>query len=127
MPNPKPDLQGWASRSEPGWEQRAMERVKARQKSHNRPSKRKNGLLITYDDPLRILLDEACRRRNISQSGYIRRAMIAFIAWDLGLEPEKVAQHSAKPRKYHFATGANKRTKDDMQGHGLWRLLKLGE
>lgn len=127
MPNPRPDLQGWAAKSEPGWEQRALERVKARQKAYNRPSKRTNGLFVTYDDPIRILLDEACRRRDISQSGYIRRAFIAFLAWDLGLVPEEIAQHSAQPRNYHKNVGDNKRTKDNMRGHGIWRILKLGQ
>jgi hypothetical protein len=79
MANPKPDLQGFADRpSEPGWQERAIERVRARQHKTRRANERKNGTYIFYDDPLRVLLDEACRRRNISLTGYVRRAMVAM-------------------------------------------------
>lgn len=70
MANPKPDLQGWADRpSEPGWQERAIARVKARQKETRRANERTNGMYLFFDDEMRVMLDEACRRRDISLTG----------------------------------------------------------
>lgn len=124
MANPKPDLQGFADRpSVPGWQERAIERVRARQHKTRRANERKNGTYIFYDDPLRVLLDEACKRRNISLTGYVRRAMVAMIAYDLKMELAEVAQHGAVPAGYG-ATGGGRltRTQDDGRGKGPWRI-----
>lgn len=127
MANPKPDLQGWADRpSEPGWEERAIARVKARQKETRRANERTNGMYLFFDDEMRVMLDEACRRRDISLTGYARRAMIAFIAHDLDLPLAEVAQYGAEPVGYgKTGGGRTTRTRDDGLGRGLWRILGL--
>ena len=56
MPNPRPDLQGFADPSVPGWQQRALGRVMERQAKSNRKNQRTNGLYLFFDDPLRVLL-----------------------------------------------------------------------
>ena len=127
MANPKPDLQGWAATpSTPGWQERAIERVRARQHKTRRAYERRNGLYLFFDDPLRVLLDEACMRRNISLTGYCRRALVAFLAYDLDMPIEEVAQHTAVPTAYG-ATGGGRlvRTKDDAKGQGPWRVTHL--
>lgn len=122
-------LQGFtAVPSVPGWQERAVARVRARQHKSRRHNERKNGMYLFFDDELRVLLDEACLRRDISLTGYGRRALIAFIAHDLGMELAEVAQHGAVPAGYG-ETGGNRgvRTHDNGLGKGLWRILKLGE
>lgn len=129
MANPKPDLQGWAATpSQPGWQERAIERVRARQKETRRAYERKNGLYLFFDDPLRVLLDEACMRRNISLTGYCRRALVAFLAHDLGMPIGEVAKHTAVPTAYG-ATGGGRlvRTQDDAKGQGPWQITGLEE
>jgi hypothetical protein len=122
-------LQGFAApASKEGWQQRAIDRVRDRQRQKKRHNERSNGMYLFFDDGLRVLLDEACFRRDISLTGYGRRAMIAMIAHDLGLPLEEVAQHAATPAGYGATGGGRlKRTHDDGRGKGPWRILKLGE
>lgn len=129
MANPRPDLQGWADReSAPGWQELAIARVKARQHKNRRHNERSSGLYLFFDDQFRVLLDEACLRRDISLTGYLRRAAAAMIAHDLGMPLEEVARHGAKPAPYGGNGGGRlKRTHDNGRGKGLWRILKLGE
>lgn len=121
-------LQGFADVSTPGWQERAIARVRERQHEKRQRNGRKNGLYLFFDDPLRVLLDEACLRRDISLTGYARRAMIAFIAHDLGMDIAEVAKHAAIPAEYG-GNGGNRgvRTHDHAKGMGLWRILKLGD
>lgn len=128
MANPRPDLQGFADKSTPGWQERAIARVAARQHKTGRSHERKNGLYLFFDDPLRVLLDEACKRRDISLTGYARRAMVAMIAHDLSLPLAEVARHAATPAAYG-ATGGGRltRTHDDGKGRGPWQIESLTE
>lgn len=127
MANPRPDLQGFADPSDPGWKQRAIDRVHSRQAANRKHSLRRSGLYLFFDDPFRAYLDEAATRRDISLTGYLRRAAAAMIAHDLGLEFEEVAQHAAQPNAYgNKPTGAkDKRTQDNGRGHGKWRIAAL--
>jgi hypothetical protein len=129
MANPKPDLQGWADRpSEPGWQERAIARVRARQKATRRANERKNGIWTFFDDEFRYLLDEACIRRNISLTGYMRRAAAAMIAYDLGMELEEVTRHGSQPAPYAGNGGGRlSRTQDNGTGQGPWRITGAEE
>jgi hypothetical protein len=129
MPNPRPDLQGFADPSTPGWQQAALARVLQRQKRTKRHTERKSGVLATFDDPFRVLLDEACRRRNISMQGYARRAIAAFVARDLGLTSLEVFRYMARPTAYRAEAGAGRpaRTEDDGRGNGPWYIQELME
>lgn len=122
------DLQGAADPSIPGWRERAIARVKERQHTTRRANERKNGMYLFFDDELRVLLDEACRRRDISLTGYARRAMIAFIAHDLGMKYEDVARHAAEPVGYGKSGGGRPvRTHDHGKGMGAWVIAGLRE
>ena len=128
--NDRERLQDWAAPapSEPGWQERAIAAVKRRQQETRRHNERKNGLYLFFDDPLRVLLDEAAFRRNISLTGYARRALVAFLAHDLGLPIEEVAKHTAVPAGYGATGGGRlKRTEDDGRGKGPWQIEELSE
>lgn len=129
MANPKPDLQGWADRqSVPGWQERAIARVRARQSKTRRNNERKNGIWTFFDDEFRYLLDEACIRRNISLTGYMRRAAAAMIAHDLGIPFEEVVRHGSQPAPYAGNGGGRlTRTSDDGTGQGPWNIIDVGE
>lgn len=129
MANPKPDLQGWADRpSEPGWQERAIARVRARQHKTRRHNERKNGIWTFFDDEFRYLLDEACVRRNISLTGYMRRAAAAMIAHDLGMDFAEVAKYGSQPAPYAGNGGGRLvRTSDDGKGQGGWRIVDVDE
>jgi hypothetical protein len=129
MGNPRPDLQGWADReSEPGWQQRAIDRVRARQHEQRRHNERSSGLYLFFDDPFRVALDAAAEDRGISLTGYLRRSAAAFIAYDLGLPLEEVAKHGARPAPYGGSGGGRKvRTHDDGLGFGPWDITGLEE
>jgi hypothetical protein len=121
MANPNGNLAGWSDPEEEGWQQRALERVRARQRSTRRDA-RNNGMYMFFDDGFRQMLDEACYRRNISLTGYGRRATGAFIAHDLGLPIEDVLYHTARPAGYteHSGRRPAQRSHDDGRGMGLW-------
>lgn len=127
--NPRGNLAGFTDPSEPGWQARAVLRVKNRQKNTKRHGERKSGTLATYDDGLRVLLDEACRRRAMSMQGYVRRALCAFIAHDLGLPLSEVTKFTSPPTPYRSNGGGGRKVRidDDGTGHGAWRIEKLGE
>lgn len=129
MANPRGNLAGFTDPSVPGWQRIALERVKARQKKTKRHTERSSGTLVTYDDPLRPLLDEACRRRNMSMQGYARRALGAFIARDLGLPLSEVLSNMPTPTPYRAGGGSGRkdRTHDDGRGMGPWLITGLEE
>lgn len=127
MANRNVDLAGYSDPEVPGWQQRAMDRVRERQ-AKTRKGQRKNGLYLFFDDPFRVLLDEAARRRGISMVGYLRRAAAAMIAHDLGVEFTEVARHAAQPRPYGGLTThglAPKTSYDNGEGHGDWVIERL--
>jgi len=129
MANPRGNLAGFTDPSTPGWQQRALERVQARQKRSKRHTERVSGVLATFDDPFRVLLDEACMRRGISMQGYARRAIAAFVAHDLDIPLSEVLKHMAVPTEYRAAAGfgRSRKTGDDGRGFGAWFIDKLRE
>jgi hypothetical protein len=122
MANPNGNLAGYADPSVPGWQQRALDRVIARQKGSKNNTERRNGMMIYFDDPFRVLLDAAAHRRGLSLAGYCRRAIGAMIARDFGLEVGQVLMHTSRPTEYRAAAGAGRvgKTNDDGKGYGPW-------
>jgi hypothetical protein len=131
MVNYQPDLQGWADRDEdPKWMENALARVNARQRQNKRHRTRRSGSYLFYDDEFRVLLDEAALRRgNIPLSAYMRRAIAAFLAHDLGLPYTEVIKYTAKPRVSMggILPGTQLRTHDDGLGFGPWLIEDLRE
>jgi hypothetical protein len=127
MANPHGNLAGFTDPEDPNWRENALARVRARQREREqRNGGRKNGMYLFFDDPFRVLLDEACARRDISLTGYGRRATAAFIAHDLGLPLSAVTRHAAAPAPYMRTPGGlMRRTSDDGTGFGLWVIGEL--
>lgn len=124
--NPFGNLAGFTDPEDPDWQAKALARVSERQTKTKRNTMRKNGMYLFFDDPFRILLDEACKRRDISLSGYGRRSIGAFIAHDLGIPLPEVLRHTAAPTGYMQAhNGFNNRTSDTGDGRGLWIIGSL--
>lgn len=121
MPNPYGTLAGFSDPEEEGWEERLQERVANNRSTKKRKSERTSGMYLFFDEPFRGLLHEAARQRDISITGYGRRATGAFIAHDLGLAVGEVLHHSAQPAPYQNRPGGTMRkSNDNGQGHGLW-------
>ena len=122
------NITGAADASVPGWEERVLAAVRKSQGRSNRWTDRRNGTLLAYDDPFRVLLNEAAKRRGISMSGYCRRAVAAFIARDLGISLERVVSYTAAPAPYGTGAGGRlRKTQDSGQGFGPWVIGKVHE
>lgn len=104
-----------------------MRRVAGRQKGSQRSTERKHGMYLFMDDEMKVLLDEVSMRRDISMTGYARRAVAAMIAHDLGLPFETVVKHSAQPTTYKQTNVAGPKPKsfDDGKGAGNWEIGTL--
>lgn len=128
MANPHGNLSGFADPSVPGWQKRVLDKVKKNQKRTKRNTERTSGVLATFDEPFRELLEEAARRKGISRQGFARRAIGAFIAYELGMDIEDVVKHSARPLPYgKYMKGMPKRTEDDATGFGPWKIVEAEE
>lgn len=104
-----------------------MRRVAGRQSGSQRSTERKHGMYLFIDDRFKALLDEAAMRRDISMTGYARRAVAAMIAHDLGLNFEEVVMHSAQPTNYKQTNvrGPKAKSYDNGKGHGVWAIGEL--
>lgn len=125
MPNPHGNLAGFTDPEEEGWEERVLQRVRARKRKNPGAGRNRRDYMVKvwFDDPFRLLLDEAAKRRNITLSGYTRRALAAFVAKDLGIPITEVLKHASKPTDYGTAyprPGKPIRSVDDGEGYGDW-------
>lgn len=122
--NPKGNLAGFTDRSVPGWQADALNRISLRQKKTKRHAERKSGVLAVYDPPFQTYFDEAAHRRGMSHAGYARRALAAFVAYDLGLPVAEVAKYMPRPSEYRAAGGVGRqnRTEDNGVGFGQWMI-----
>jgi hypothetical protein len=129
MGNPYGNLAGVSDPSEEGWQERALARVKARQKQSKRHTERADCVKVVFDPPFRALLDEAASRRGLSMAGYCRRAIAAFVAHDLGLKPAEAARYMPVPTIYRAVGGVGNiiKTEDDLKGYGKWVIRDLDE
>lgn len=128
MANPRGNLAGWSDKSTPGWQGRVLEKVVEHQSKSKRHTERIAGTLATYDEPFRVLLEEACKRRNISRQGYARRAMAAFIAYDLGMDIADVLKYCARPVPLDTRINYRPvRTEDTGEGFGPWNIVEAEE
>lgn len=129
MANHESRLQGWADPpSVPGWQERALAAVKARQKKSKRSTERRDGILNTFDPELKPYIDEAAKRRGMSMASYSRRALAAFVAYDLGVPIQEILKHMSLPVPYRTYGGGRplKRLDDDGSGFGDWGIIELG-
>lgn len=71
-------------------------------------------------------VDAAARVRGISRMGYMRRAVAAFVAADLGVEFESVVAGGAMPQPHEstgeVVVGIGRGANDDGAGYGTWQV-----
>lgn len=121
MPNPYGNLAGFTDPEQEGWQERVLGKVEQSKGQKKARHERKSGMYLFFDDPFRRYLHRAAQQRDISITGYGRRAVGAFIAYDLGLSETEVMFHTAQPAHYAASSGGKlKMTHDDGTGHGLW-------
>lgn len=134
MPNPTGSgLSGDADLSTPGWESRVKERAAAEaQRRRSRKTgrrKRAASFAVDIDPEFIILAGHAARKRGMPKTAYYRRAIAAFIAYDLDVPFEDVvafcpavAPHGHPLRKESGLRGGG-RSKDDGEGFGSWKVV----
>jgi hypothetical protein len=88
-------------------------------------------MVVTSDIEFRRMLRAAATARGLSSSGYVRRAVAAFVAADLGLSLPEVAQHMPRPvpEAGPMALPADQHPRlhpgkwaDDGTGYGSWAV-----
>lgn len=109
-------------KSNPGWADRLLSNVQARPLGTNGRGPHASRLNIELTVGVWPLLLRAARARNVSPTGYIRRAMLAFIAHDLNKPLEEVLAHD--PR---FSPPGTNRVVVDPEGKlgGSWEIEDL--
>ena len=83
-------------RSSPGWAERLMADVEAIPLGTRRRGKHAARLNIEITPGILPMLKRASAARGVSPTSYIRRAMLAFIAYDLNKTLETVLQHDPR-------------------------------
>lgn len=126
------DLGGRANDHRPGAEERTKARVAATEaKKQRRKGRRRAGTLtLEFDLPFRAYLKDAAETRDMGINGYARRAVAAFIAYDLGIPFEEVTRYFAAPSKHgevlRRSDGSRQapsgESYDDGEGYGPWRI-----
>lgn len=129
---PGQDLGGRSNGHKPGAEERTKARVNATEANKKRKAGRRRAgtLTIEFDLPFQAYLKDAADTRGMPVNGYARRALAAFVAFDLGIPFEEVVQHFAAPMKRGDALrrddgstqAPSGSTSDDGEGYGPWRL-----
>lgn len=110
------------------WVGKAMHAIANRPSHHDaHPGRRTRGFQVMVDQSYDDYLVEAARRRDISKVGYVRRAVAAMIAHDLGIPFTEVAQHAAQPGPFNRVGGHLRRgaSHDNGKGHGMWTIPYL--
>lgn len=70
-----------------------------------------------------VLLSRAARRRGMSNSAYMRRAISAFIAQELQMPFEDVCATSPGVTHEKFTNNGVVWPRDDGQGYGRWEVV----
>jgi hypothetical protein len=113
----------------PGWKERIVEKVTAKQTERAKVQRRRDAsLTIDFDLPFRAMLKQAAASRGIAVGSYARRAVAKQIAKDIGLDWRQVLTHCAAARPHGSqppgaepGTWGAKRTFDDGKGFGNWK------
>jgi hypothetical protein len=133
---PRNHLPGDAAGGRPGWQDRLLTLVEGseRQKAANKGNGQRYWpvrMVVTSDIEFRRMLRAAATARGLSSSGYVRRAVAAFVAADLGLSLPEVAQHMPRPvpEAGPMALPADQHPRlhpgkwaDDGTGYGSWAV-----
>lgn len=104
------------------WRSKMLDQVAATSKKRARRGKAVSRFVIEVPADLAPLLNRAARARGTAPTGYIRRAMLGFIAHDLNMRLEAVL--AADPR---FTPPGSRVTVHDPEGKlgGSWEIEDL--
>lgn len=123
MVNPNGALAGRTDPEDPAFPENFFKHARSK-RSHYRPGITCRGVELNVR--LDELLRQAARQRGITFVGYMRRALTAFIAYDLGMEFEDVVTLNKEVAKPRSRAGV-KLGPDTGQGFGQWRIETLGD
>lgn len=127
-PRKRPDtqLRGSADQATPGWQSRLVDHVWVEQ---NRV-RSLTCLQVAMGLEMRALIRAAADTRGMGTSAYMRRAVLAFAAADLGMDFEHVCSMSppVRPDRSHGRAGKPAGThgpgRDDGTGYGHWHVCE---
>jgi len=134
---PREHLPGDAAGGRPGWEGRLLALVETseRQKAASKGNGQRYWpvrMVVTSDIEFRRMLQSAAAARGISVSGYVRRAVAAFVAADLEMDFTDVTTHLPRavpqggpmmlPREQHPRLNPGP-WPDDGAGYGAWEVV----
>jgi hypothetical protein len=135
---PREHLPGDAAGGRPGWEGRLLALVETseRQKAATKGNGQRYWpvrMVVTSDIEFRRMLNAAAAARGISASGYVRRAVAAFVAADLDLDFAAVVVHTPRavptggamslPPEQHPRLNPGP-WPDDGTGYGPWDVVR---
>lgn len=121
MPNPNGALAGYTDPEDPNFLAnlfRAHDRSKVYRNRQGRTSR-----TIEADEEFFTHVYDAARMRGINTTAYIRRAIAAMVAADLGMDIADITKYGARPTAQHTVNRV--RTRDDAEGFGKWRIESL--
>lgn len=99
----------------PDWRERVLQ--------HDRPPERMTRLGVRTTGEFLILLSRAARRRGMSNSAYVRRAVSAFMAQDLQMPFEDVCAASPGVKHVKYTNQGVVWPRDDGSGYGKWEVV----
>lgn len=108
-----------------GWRQVVIDQLDVRgaevRKRSSGASQSTSVSRVGFSPKVQPLLVQAARARGISIAGYIRRATMAFVAKDLGLDPIQLFEQDMAPSPY--GRGGTKSDRDlDGKRYGHWKV-----
>lgn len=95
-----------------------IDRVLAKRKDGSRPACRY--YKVRVQNSATMLIRDAAARREMSVSAYLRRAGIAFAAYDLGLDLAELLKDEPPTRLKYDGPRADRT--EAGEGHGRWRI-----
>lgn len=120
---------GHLTKSKPGWEDRILDKVFSRKLARaNHDLKWGRELNVTAGKTLKAAVGEAAEKRGMSRTSYMRRAIAAFVAHDLGTTPAKLLEDG--PRAAPSGTTLPPKDappEDGVTGFGPWKIGSLSE
>lgn len=107
-----------------GWQANALKRLEEREVKHrfSGPKKYGNDLRIRAAAPLRRMIQEAAKKRNITIAAYIRRSIAAFVAYDLGVTAQEVLAEGPGAADWGDVGLRAEGPEDGVTGYGPWRI-----
>jgi len=109
--------------AKPDWRELLMGTVEAELASRDAPKRPHRDYRARVPLSAAPHIAEAARRRDMSITAYLRRAAIAFAAYDLGLDQQQMLVDEPATRLKSEGPRTNRLQQG--RGHGDWKILGL--